>query len=103
MEINAKQNPHRNYWIAAIAITLIPEVIYLIVNGLGDSDTVAYWIGYRIGIASVYFIGIALISGGFFLGTFFCMRNWDFMRFLKMLILFSIIYVIISLYYRFVS
>lgn len=103
MEINAKQNLHRNYWIAAIAIVLIPKVIYLVDHGFGDSEPVAYWIGYRIGIASVYFMGIALISGGFFLGTYLFMRNWEFLRFLKILILFSTLYVIFSLYYTYIS
>ena len=103
METNAKQILYRNYWITAIAIVLIPEVIYLVMHGFGDSEPVAYWIGYRIGIAAVYFMGIALISGGFFLGTYFFMRNWDFVRFLKLLTVFSIIYVIISLYYTFAS
>ena len=101
MEINTKQNLLQIYLIAIISIMLIPEVIYLIQHGFDDFKSVGYGIGYRIGTAIVYLMGIVLISGGFFLSSYFLTRNLKFLRFLKILSLFSVIYLLISLYYTF--
>ena len=97
MEIRAKQNLYRNYWVAIAAIVLFPELIYLIMNGFGDSEPIAYWIGFRMGIAMVYFVLVALISGILYLLSWFVAKNWDLQRFLNILIICSMAYTIFSL------